>query len=567
MSLPAPFSRDARATLVVAAVGVAAIIPIFIWGIPVGADLVNHYRFALSFHDSILGGNLYPGWLAYTNDGYGDPRLRFYPPGLYYVLSAARALSGWYSATILTFCLLSIVGGLGVYFLCRSLCSTKVAMWAGIIYTIAPYHLNQLYRSSVLAEYAACAVLPFAFAFVDRLCRKGRTSDIGGLSLAYALLILVHLPLTVIGSLSLLVYGALRIKREMLWQTLLKLGLAVLLALAASCFFWTTIVAELSWIKGSSVNPNINFDYRMNFLFSPWALTNFSNWHGNLIGLATIGLLLPALVLFKRVFFAKQSDTDERTTALRTIFLLVVISFLMATDLSRPAWAIIPKLRETQFPWRWLGITSMFGSILLAASIPDWVERVKAGFRPRYVFIASGLALSLLFIATQVIWDAEYLRGQAFVAKFPIAARGSVSFELWLPVWAKEVTQLKKMTNDVEAGARVVTITSWEPEHRTFRIGSGPATEARVRTYYYPHWIATSQGKSLGIRPSDDGALLITVPPEETNVELEFREPRRVAIARFVSGFGWILIAVLFVFAPARRLILRLRRRQSLIGA
>ena len=428
-------------------------------------------------------------------------------------------------------------------------------MWAGIVYTIAPYHLNQLYRSSVLAEYAACSILPFAFAFVDRVCRKGRTSDVAGLSAAYALLILVHLPLTVIGSLSLLVYGALRIKREMFWQTLMRLALAVLLALAASSFFWTTVLAELSWIKGSSIDPNINFDYRMNFLFSPWALTNFSTWYANLLGLATIGLLLPAIVLVKRAFFAKQRDT-----ALRAIFLLALVSFLMATDLSRPVWAIVPKLRDVQFPWRWLGITAMCSSILLAASIPEWVEKVKTSFRPRDLVIVSGLALSLLFVATQIIWNAEYLQGQAFVSKFPIAARGSVSFKDWLPIWAKEVIQMKKMTNDVEAGSREVKISSWEPEHRIFQIGSGPATEARVRTYYYPHWTAKSQGKSLVIRPSDDGALLITVPAEETNVELEFREPRRVGIARFVSGCGWMLIAVLFVFAPARQFLLRLSK-------
>lgn len=564
MSLPALFSRDARAILVITAVGVAAIVPMFIWGIPFGADLVNHYRFALSFHDSILAGNLYPGWLAYTNDGYGDPRLRFYPPGLYYLLSAARALTGWYSATILTFCLLSILGGLGVYFWCRSLFSTKVAIWASIIYTLAPFHLNQLYRASMIAEYAACSVLPFAFAFVDRICRKGKVFDIAGLSVAYALLILVHLPLTLIGSLSLLVYGALRIKREMFWQTLMRLALPVVLALAASSFFWTTVLAEVSWIKSSSMDADIYFDYHMNFLFSPWAHTNISNWFVNLLGLAVLGSLLPALVLVKQAFGAKQGIPPQRDTALRALLLLALISFLMATDLSRPVWAIIPKLAETQFPWRWLGITSMFGSILLAASIPEWVEIIKAGFRPRYLFIASGLVLSLLFITTQVIWDAGYLRGEAFVTKFPIAApRGPVSFKYWLPIWAKEVLQLKRMTGDVEAGSRAVTIGSWGPEHRTFRIGSGPAMEARVRTYYYPHWTATSKGKSLGIRPSDDGALLITLPPEETDVELEFREPRRVGIARFVSGFAWILIAVLFVSAPAGRL-LRLRRESPL---
>lgn len=64
-------------------------LPIIIWGIPLGADLKNHYRFAVSFHDSIQAGNLYPGWLAETNNGYGDARFRLYPPGLYYLLNTS----------------------------------------------------------------------------------------------------------------------------------------------------------------------------------------------------------------------------------------------------------------------------------------------------------------------------------------------------------------------------------------------------------------------------------------------------------------------------------------------
>src|ERR1700730_16360050 len=81
LNLSAPFPRNWRAPMIVAAAGVVALIPIFIWGIPFGPDLGNHYRFAVAFHDSIGGGNLYPGWLSPSNFGYGDPRLRFYPPG------------------------------------------------------------------------------------------------------------------------------------------------------------------------------------------------------------------------------------------------------------------------------------------------------------------------------------------------------------------------------------------------------------------------------------------------------------------------------------------------------
>jgi uncharacterized membrane protein YfhO len=88
-----------------------------------------------------------------------------------------------------------------------------------------------------------------------------------------------------------------------------------------------------------------------------------------------------------------------------------------------------------------------------------------------------------------------------------------------------------------------------------------------VLTYYYPLWTATSQGQALNIRPADDGAILITIPPAEATVELAFREPRRVEIARVISGFGWLMIAALFAFGPSKNSRFRLRSKQSLTNA
>lgn len=64
---------------------------------PYGVDLHHPYRLALGFFESIKGGDFYPSWLSFTNDGYGDPSVRFYPPALYYLLSLFRLITGdWY---------------------------------------------------------------------------------------------------------------------------------------------------------------------------------------------------------------------------------------------------------------------------------------------------------------------------------------------------------------------------------------------------------------------------------------------------------------------------------------
>jgi hypothetical protein len=535
--------HDFRAIMVVAIVAVAVLLPIVILGIPNGADLANHFRFAQPFYESIQSGHWHPAWLAESNDGFGDPRFRFYPPGLYYLLAAGRLLAGnWYAGSIAVFALLSIGGGLGAYFWARAFCTPKIAMWAGVLYTIAPYHLNELYQASLLSEYAACAILPFAFAFTERVCSDRKVGDVAGLAAAYALLILTHLPLTVVGSISLAIYAMLRVERKNLPSTAICLATGICLGLTASAFFWTTMLAELSWIKGSSAAPNLYYDYRVNFLFSPAALANRNTWYANILGLALIGFLLPGVALTYRLF-------KDRTTGkgLKAALILSVATFLMATALSRPVWALAPGLSQIQFPWRWLAIPSLAGCLLVAASIPSWKEMFRANLRPRDLAVALAFALSLIFVATQIIQDCEYLNRPRF-DEMTRAIRGAPSFNIWLPVAAHDLLHVDLKKEKVDAGSRSVTLQSWEPERRQFQVAAGPETVARVRTFYYPRWIASAGEQSLATRSAEDGALLISLPPERVTIDLRFREPQRAKLSGVVSIISWTLLASLLIF-------------------
>ncbi len=545
--------QDLRSVLVVAIAAVVVLLPIIIVGIPNGADLANHFRFVQPFYESIQAGHWHPAWLAESNDGFGDPRFRFYPPGLYYLLAGGRMLTGnWYAASIAAFALLSIIGGLGAYFWARAFCPPKIAMWAGILYTIAPYHLNELYQASLLSEYAACAILPFAFAFTERVCRDRKAVDVAGLAAAFALLVLTHLPLTVVGTISLAIYAALRIERKEFLSIMIRWVAGIGLGLAASAFFWTTMLAELSWIKGNSAEPNIYYDYRVNFLFSPSALVNRNTWYANILALSLIGFLLPGIALSYRFF--KDRATGR---GLKATLILTLTTFLMATAISRPVWAIVPKLSEIQFPWRWLAIPSLAGSVLVAASIPKWMQIFHSNVRPRDLAVALAFVLSLVFIATQIVQDNEYLNRSRFESVIQ-ETRGAPSFKDWLPVTAHDFLHLDLKKSKVDAGARSVTLQSWEPERRGFQIAAGPATEARVRTFYYPHWVATAGGQGLATRPAEDGAILISVPPNASDITLEFQEPSRLHKAELFSAISWILIAALLL-SQATTAILRQR--------
>jgi uncharacterized membrane protein len=521
------------------------IAPALIYGVPANKDLLNHFRFALPFFDSLSTGHLYPGWLAESNSGYGDPSFRFYPPALYYLLSLARAITGnWYVATLFSLGLLSMVGALGMYFWTRSILSESSAMWAAIIYTLAPYHVNELYQAFLLAEFAGAAVLPFAFGFVERVCRRGRYRDAAGLAATYALLVFTHLPLAVIGSLALGVYGFVRIDRQRWWKSFRLLLMAAAMGLAASAVYWMRMVAELKWITINSVDPDNSVDYSHNFLFSTFSADNLNVWWMNILAVITFLFFMPGLALFVR-----RARLESRFVQLMPVTFLTLTALFMALPFSRPLWKMLPALQQIQFPWRWLAVFSMAGSLLTAATLPLWLRNTLQWRRPLRLIVLGSMLVSVAFTLAHTVREAEYRSRQQFESDLQ-SVRGTASVNYWIPVWASPHPETMK--SEVETSNRSVAVKEWMPEHRSFEVASGNAGEARVRTFYYPHWVASSHGRVLPTRPDRDGALLISLPADAASVNLDFREPRRTRFSVALSALSCLLIGFLALSPFAR---------------
>jgi uncharacterized membrane protein len=517
-------------------------VPLLVFGVPSNRDLTNHFRFALPFYDAIVAGDPYPGWLAESNSGFGDPSFRFYPPALYYLLGAFRFVFGdWYIGTLLTFTSISVISSLGMYFWARSVLSSRAAVLVSLFYAIAPYHVNQLYQATLLAEWAGSAVLPFVFAFTDRVCLHGRRRDIAGLAGSFALLAFTHLPLAVIGSMALVVYALVRIERGRWIETLTKLGAAAAVGLCASAVYWVTMVSEMRWIGINEVNPDASVDYRRNFVLSTFSPDNLNVWWMNIIALGTVLLFVPVFLLLRR-------DAAIERRLIRAAGVLAVLALFMMLPVSRPLWSVLSPLQQTQFPWRWLAILSMAGAVVAGAAVP-LLSKLK---REHRLLLFGAMAVSVVFTLSHIVREAQFLNR----AKFETAlqdVRGSASVNYWFPVWAS--VSPRPMSQQVEVTDRQVTINSWQSEQRNFSVSAGHTAEVRVRTFYYPHWTATSNGQVLATRPDTDGALLISVPATAASIDLKFREPRRSQLSAIASLVGLLGIGVLAM--PFRRRLVR----------
>ncbi len=563
--------------LLVTVFGIAAMLPVYFWGMPAGADFDNHYRFALPFYDEIINGNYAPGWLNESNEGFGDARFRFYPPNLYYLLCLFRFLTGnWYAATLVVFTLFSVIGALGVYFWTRRTLSDQTAIFAALIFTVIPYHLTEFYQASLLAEYAATALLPFVFMFVERLMANSdepknfsnKLFAVTGLAAVYALIITTHLPTTVISSFSLCLYALFLTDWKTNKKALLFCASGIALGLILSSWYSVKMLSELEWIQAGIKVSSTYYDYRNNFVFSPFSLNNLNTWYGSLLAALTVAIFLPALFVMRQVFAKRLNDADKSVVSkyfaaeqkdfrckkrLAATLTVALISFLMTTDLSRPLWSIVPKLKDVQFPYRWLAITSVLICPMVALSLQIWRERIKQKkIRPFHLPLLLIFGIALFVTAQDLVFDTVYLSRETFLQRIE-EVRGGRSFNDWLPRSASEIKDLSPLAGKVDAGGRQVSIINWESHRRTFSVEAGEEGRARLRSYYYPLWqafIIKDGGKiQTATAQAADGTLLVEIPPDAVTVEIDFSEPPRTRFSFIIALLGWTMTLSLLIIS------------------
>lgn len=525
--------------LIVAVFATLAMASSFYRGITTGNDYRQHFQFAHTISASISSYEFYPSFAHRANEGLGDVALRFYPPLTYYVISLMQIVSGdWYIAALSTFWLIFFVGGMGVFLLCREGMPREMSLAAAAIYTFAPYHLNEIYNNFLLAEFGATAVLPFCFLFVARVCRQGGWRNSAGLAAAYGLLILTHLPLTIIGSITLALFALFMIEREKAFRSLLQLLISVGGGLILSSFYWVRMVRELSWLKHSDpVYFSDLFSFERNFLFQPANWLNFSDdilnlWLADLMLVAMIAVSIPSAI-----YLVKRRNELPRLVKASAAVLFTAI--FMATPLSAPLWKWLSFVQRVQFPWRWLAVVSLAGSVFAAYGIMRAAESMKRSSDTLLTASLGIVLLVFLFMGFFIVKSASYVEPAVFYEQTRNV--GEVrSYEGWWPVWATDAAFTQG--EQAIASERAVTVNRWESLDRDIAVEPGPAASLRVRTFFYPHWKATVNNLPVEVSPSESGLIAIPLSTGRSDVRLYFEESAVNRAAFYISSAAWVIL-------------------------
>lgn len=537
--------------LLIILAGLVSMLPVGIFGVPSGNDAHQHFQFAQIFYDSISSGNLFPNWSAFENHGFGGIGTRFYPPLGYYSLAIARILVGnWYDATWLTFTMWAIIGSFGTYLWAREFFPLQISGLAAIFYALSPFNLTQIYQCFIYAEFVACAILPFCFLFVTRVIRRGKPIDILGLGVFYALLILSHIPLTLIGSISLGIYALAILDWQKFVKTSINLTIGLSLGLFASSFHWIRIALEMNWLNHSDPRY-LNNLYNYQEYFFPFYIDFKTNFWATYMWLLDITTLIAAIsVLLPLIILAvKRSQSSQYLKVFLGGTITGAFAFFMTTSASSIIWQMFPILQKVQFPWRWFSIVFMVGSISFAGFI---VPIVQAHLTKRYMaHLVLLFFFGLLFFNyTQIIISSAPVNRAPFEESVSTLLTDE-SFDCWWTIWAKK--EAFENPEKVSVASREVIINRWDREQRDFEVSAGEAKEARIATFYYPYWQAKINGETVQTKLNDDGTILIPLPKENSKVSLFFDEPNSIKIAKIVSLLIWGFLVLFGIIFLAKR--------------
>ena len=315
-------------------------------------------------------------WMPNAAYGLGYPFFHFYAALPYYLAAALNQIGFDLLVAIKltqTLGMFAAAGAMALYV--RRWLPPLGVMLATVVYTLAPFHLVNVYvRGDSLSEFYAFVWYPLILWAVDRIARRqprpaglhisAHIANTLMLALFVAALVLTHNVSAMIFAPFIVVYALAAVWRERRKPVLpvIRLTLAALLAVLLSAWFWLPALGDAPLVQlGDQTTGYFHFNnhFRGADLIQPGLIFDY-NASPFAMGLAQAGLAIAgAGVCLARAVRARRFNSG----GLLWLALFGVATW-MITPLSAIVWENMPLLPLAQFPWRFLSVQALFAALL-----------------------------------------------------------------------------------------------------------------------------------------------------------------------------------------------------------
>jgi uncharacterized membrane protein len=538
-------------------ISLAIISPFFWLGNATGHDFQYHAASWLDAAGQWKEGVVYPRWTEWADYGFGEPRFIFYPPTSWMLGAVLGSVLPWNRVPMVFIFLVQIFAGLSAFALARRLLPEKAALFCVACYGSSPYALLTVYMRSDFAELLADAFFPLLFLFVLELCgwledsahsqRCSVRRAIAGFGVVFAAIWLSNAPAGVIASYSsFAVFGFVALTRRS-WQPLLRgiAGLALGFGLAG--FYLVPAAYEQRWVNigqalSAGLLPSENFLYTV---INDPEHTLF-NWIASTIAILLIVLTGLAALRARR---EEPNDSSALDNGVWTVLLLVAgLSTMLMLRFTSFLWAVLPKLRFVQFPWRWMSLLCVPFAICLASAMArkriGWVWAVVT-----FAFIGA----TAVVLVERGWWDTQDIPALRAAIADGSGFDGTDEYDpagddhTNIPVKSPQAMVIDTDSIHGPNSAPTIRVERWSPEYKEVSVRSREPFFLGLRLLNYPAWRAEVNGTVVTPQGGDDfNQMIVPVPAGESRVRVRFRRTGDRWVGGILSLVSLVVLGLLW---------------------
>ena len=551
-----------------------------IWnGVIFGHDTLSHLVMSRNFAEQFWQGNVYPRWLWQLNAGFGSPVFHYYGPVPFYIIACLKPLwnsdpEGWRQLGFAA-SLALILSGFSSYAWLKSVAGKNAALAGALLYMAAPYHLSvDFYQRFAYGELWSFVWMPLLLLFAQQVMQR-RSMATFWLVACYALLIMTHLPTSLLFSPVLLILVIWSSDRGVKFQSFLRVSAGLLLGVGLSAIYLLPAMVEQDFVHLDVTNSQ-HFVFQNSYLIFQQSLFDGSKDFS--LGMAR-NFSMAVMVTLVAWLLSRKLVSGYRHKIIQFWFILALLSFLMMLSPSKPVWQLFPVLEKIQFPWR-LGILLTPAMVVVVTIWIDSVGSLRISRKPLFVAMVS----LIFFIQLVPLFDNPWMPPRhnsapsiAFFKNFfnnyfntyfsdrntaleaQLEASQLDRYNYFLPKWADDdlfqntqqsVQELKALSSitplvSIQRGTGVIEPISWTSGLAEFMVRSKENVLVVLHQFYYPGWVARVNDKNeqVAITPtSSKGLVSMQVPAGEHVIRLT-REP----LPEEIMGQDLSAISILFL--------------------
>lgn len=378
-------------------------------------------------------------WVPDAGYKYGYPQFNYYPPSVYYLGEAFHKLGFQFIDSVkIVFALGYILSALTMFLLVSEIFGNFPGFVSGVIYTYVPYKAMEVYVRGAMSEFWSLVFYPLIFWAVYKLIKTLKKKYIAVLGISLALLLTTHLLMSMIYSLSAVVWTIYWLVKEKKVKEIGKVIAGIILGICLAAFFILPVIFEQKYAHTETMTMGY-FGYLQHFvnvykmfLSREWGFgsSGFPNEVLNLstgiiqwiFGLITVGLA--------GILFIKRKKKEYLFLTLILGGLEIFTLFMMHAK-STFIWKLIPILAWLQFPWRFLTVSIFLLAILAGIGI-YLIPKFKVWIGIIVMVIAVALTGSYFTPKSWLdISDTDHFSGVSWQKKL------TISIFDYLPIYAK----------------------------------------------------------------------------------------------------------------------------------